>query len=129
MFYCKPCGTDRGWPTDELLLMLGGSYGNCEVCRNRRECFDIPSSRLPLPPGTSPAPPWDWSGYRCFLTDGDGDRPGREVTMAEYVAAERSAGFHNTQGKPQEPATAGFSGTVGGRRVAGRVVYGAAVPR
>lgn len=32
-----------------------------------------------------------------------------EVTKEEYVMAERAAGFFNTMGRPDEPATAGFS--------------------
>lgn len=33
-----------------------------------------------------------------------------EVSKADYVAAERNAGFHNTLGQPEEPATSAFSG-------------------
>lgn len=33
-----------------------------------------------------------------------------EVSKEEYVRAERGAGFRNTLGKPDEPATAAFSG-------------------
>jgi hypothetical protein len=36
-----------------------------------------------------------------------------EVTKEQFVAAERDAGFHNTLGQPNEPATAGFSGRYG----------------
>jgi hypothetical protein len=43
-----------------------------------------------------------------FLQYGDG--PVTEVTMEEFVQAERAAGFHNTMGEPDRPATAGFSG-------------------
>jgi len=39
-----------------------------------------------------------------------------EVTEEEFVRAERRAGFHNTLGHPEKPATAGFSTTVGGPR-------------
>lgn len=38
----------------------------------------------------------------------------REVTMEEYVAAERQAGFYNTLGHPERPATASFSTTARG---------------
>lgn len=38
----------------------------------------------------------------------------RSATKAEYVAAERSAGFRNTLGQPDEPATSAFAGTVAG---------------
>lgn len=42
-----------------------------------------------------------------------------EATKEEYVRYERAAGFRNTLGQPDEPATAGFSG--GGLR--GRLEY------
>lgn len=42
--------------------------------------------------------------YRYFLTLAGG--PKREVTKAEWVAAERSAGFRG--GRPGEPSTGGF---------------------
>lgn len=54
---------------------------------------------------------------RFYLTDGSG--PEREVTMQEWVAAEREAGFSNTTGRPDLPATAGFAG----KHVGGRVEY------
>ena len=39
-----------------------------------------------------------------------------EVTKAEFVAAERAAGFRNTSGRDDEPATGGFgNGTIRGR--------------
>jgi hypothetical protein len=47
----------------------------------------------------------------------------REVTKAEYVRAERRAGFFNTLGEPEEPATASFSGTAEGHPVSGRTEY------
>lgn len=37
----------------------------------------------------------------------------REVTKEEYVAAERKAGFRNTMGQPNEPATASFQSKYG----------------
>lgn len=50
---------------------------------------------------------------RYFLSAGCRER---EVTKAEFVRAERKAGFRNTMGQPNEPATASFSnGTVSGR--------------
>jgi len=36
-----------------------------------------------------------------------------EVTKAQYVAAERAAGFFNTMGQPDEPATSAFLGADG----------------
>ena len=48
---------------------------------------------------------------RYFLSLGGG--PKREVTKAEWVAAERSAGF--TGGRPGEPSTGGFgNGSISG---------------
>lgn len=49
--------------------------------------------------------------YRYFLSLGGG--PKREVTKAEWVAAERSAGFRG--GRPGEPSTGGFgNGSING---------------
>jgi hypothetical protein len=46
---------------------------------------------------------------RFFVND-------EEVTEAEYVAAERRAGFNNTLGHPEKPATGAFSnGAITGR--------------
>lgn len=50
------------------------------------------------------------------------DRRWVEVTKEEYVQHERSAGFHNMMGKPDEPATGGFSST--SHSTEGRVEYG-----
>lgn len=55
--------------------------------------------------------------YRYFLN-------GTEVSKAEFVVAERSCGLNNTLGQPDEPATAGFSGWIDGKReVTGRVEW------
>lgn len=53
-----------------------------------------------------------------FLQSGDG--PEVEVTMEEFVAAERRAGFYNTMGRQDLPATAGFSD---GNGTSGHVIY------
>lgn len=39
------------------------------------------------------------------------DGPWQEVSMAAFVAAERSAGLRNTMGRPDLPGTGGFSHT------------------
>ncbi len=57
--------------------------------------------------------------YRYYLTEE------REVTKEEYVAAERRAGFYNTMGQPEEPATASFSGQCGDTEIRGRTEYSA----
>lgn len=49
MFYCEPCGSERGWPTPAWLH----SYGRCEVCSETADCFETHSSRLP-PPSPDP---------------------------------------------------------------------------
>lgn len=54
---------------------------------------------------------------RYFLTRDDSDE--KEVTKEEFVHAERAAGFKNTMGFPDEPATASF----GASNVSGRVQY------
>jgi len=59
--------------------------------------------------------------YRYYVTEGDS--PEREVAKAEFVNAERRAGFTNTMGESAEPATAGFSGRAGHTEISGRVVY------
>lgn len=45
---------------------------------------------------------------RFELSDDDG-LTWYSATRAEYVAAERQAGFHNSLGKPGEPATSAWS--------------------
>lgn len=53
------------------------------------------------------------------------DHPTREVTEAEFVTAERQAGFINTLGHQDRPATAGFSGrTPSGETITGHITYG-----
>lgn len=42
----------------------------------------------------------------------------RRVTRAEWISAERSAGFHNTMGHDDEPGTGGFSNSL----IAGRII-------
>lgn len=55
--------------------------------------------------------------FRYWLTDGA--EPEREVTMQEWVAAERAAGIYNTQGREDEPAKWGWSGG----HMSGRLEY------
>lgn len=58
------------------------------------------------------------SADRYFIQMGDNGL-WNEVSKLDYVNAERMAGFHNTLGQPDEPATAGFSGGI----VHGRLCY------
>ncbi len=55
--------------------------------------------------------------YRYFLIEDGGAE--REVTKAQFVRAERQAGFRNTMGQPLEPATNGF----GGKGINGRTDF------
>jgi hypothetical protein len=60
---------------------------------------------------------------RYFVTTDD--RGEREVDKAEFVNVERRAGFRNTLGRPNEPATAGFGSTGVHGSLSGRIEYGA----
>lgn len=84
MFYCDPCGDDRGWPTDTLMR----SRGRCEMCQRPADCNDVPSSRLPSPRrhrpkihriNTLPKPECKW-GYTH--------------QQIELIMGDRSAEFH-----------------------------------
>lgn len=44
MFYCEACRINNDWPTS-----LGRSHGKCGCCNIVAECYDRPSSSLPLP--------------------------------------------------------------------------------
>lgn len=46
-----------------------------------------------------------------------------EVSKADYVSAERKAGFRNTMNQPNEPATASFGSTKDGVTISGRVEF------
>lgn len=59
--------------------------------------------------------------HKYYLTESDDDDNWIEVTKEEYVRAERAAGFRNTMGRPDEPATAGFSSS--NYRKRGRLRY------
>lgn len=50
-----------------------------------------------------------------------GSYPYNEVTKADWVTWERRCHFYNTLGKPNEPATGGFSSTTAGSTVEGHV--------
>jgi hypothetical protein len=54
---------------------------------------------------------------RYFVSEGG--LPEQQVTKAGFVQAERRAGFRNTMGQPDEPATGGFSGAT----FMGRIEY------
>lgn len=44
MFYCEPCRLVNAWPG-----AFSVSRGTCEVCGIDSECYDRPSSTLPMP--------------------------------------------------------------------------------
>lgn len=43
MFFCEECRERRSWPG-----LWPSSRGPCEVCGKTRDCYDVPSSRLPV---------------------------------------------------------------------------------
>lgn len=53
------------------------------------------------------------SGFWVRFVDPHDGQPQqwREVDKQTYVNHERNAGFHNTMGQPNEPATGSFSST------------------
>ena len=64
-------------------------------------------------PTTEPVA-YDGSGGGFWVKESS-SAPWREVGKAEYVALERLAGFHNTTGQLDEPATSSFHGKHGVR--------------
>lgn len=50
MFYCDPCGEERGWPTEKtnpVMAFTFKSRGPCEMCHKVAVCNDVPSKYLP----------------------------------------------------------------------------------
>lgn len=64
-----------------------------------------------------------WTRY--FLRPDVGRFPWAEASKEEWVQAERAAGFRNTMGRPEEPATGGFSGN----GMQGTITYDGGKPR
>ncbi len=54
-------------------------------------------------------PPTSCGYYETWWLEGS-ETPPEQVTKSKWVSAERAAGFRNTMGKPDEPATGSFSG-------------------
>ncbi len=44
MFYCEGCRRKNEWPKSAMVCR-----GPCEVCNIKADCYDIPSSALPMP--------------------------------------------------------------------------------
>ena len=44
MFYCDPCAREREWP-----VSMARSLGRCELCKQKRVCNDVHTSKIPLP--------------------------------------------------------------------------------
>lgn len=70
---------------------------------------------------------WENEGGFVHITkyylapSGSDDESWVEVTKEQFVRAERAAGFMNTMGKPDEPATGGFYSSQSTKK--GRVRY------
>lgn len=45
MFYCEEDRKKNGWPKGFSI-----SRGKCEICNHIRDCYDVPSKNLPMPP-------------------------------------------------------------------------------
>ena len=52
MFFCEECRVSNKWPKN--LRGYPDSRGNCEVCTKERDCYDVPSSALPVNPAPTP---------------------------------------------------------------------------
>lgn len=46
MFYCDDCAKKNEWPAPDFGPR---SRGPCELCKNVRVCYDVPSYALPMP--------------------------------------------------------------------------------
>lgn len=46
MFYCDACRKKHDWPES---LRGPTSLGQCEVCKKKSVCHDVPSYALPAP--------------------------------------------------------------------------------
>jgi hypothetical protein len=66
MFYCEPCRAERDWPE-----AFSRSGGPCEICGVVRECYNVHSSRLPLPKGDPKSLPLQ--AYVLETRPGDGN--------------------------------------------------------
>lgn len=99
MFYCNPCGTAKGWPTNTPVQ----SHGRCEICGKGASCNDVPSGRLPkYAIGTevyirkadkvaTVVAPYDYGGewaYRVKGADGVLDEGWREDELSTDVPKE-----------------------------------------
>ena len=126
MFYCDPCAEPQGWPQSFMK-----SKGRCEICGTTAVCNDVPSAQLPYPKTMSVE---EIAAAEAFIEELENmpqrfflkrnDEPEREVTKEEFISAERAAGFHNTAGKRDQPATGDFfSDDLRGHRISGRSEY------
>lgn len=75
MFYCNPCGQERGWPINTPST----SHGACELCGKGGVCNDVASKHLPLPAANQDGTPragdresWlecVWDGLHAYRED------------------------------------------------------------
>lgn len=68
MFYCETCRKERNWPDS-----FSQSSGKCEICGNRANCWDRPSSSLP------PEPSINRSSGRYIVKDGKVITPAMQI--------------------------------------------------
>lgn len=113
MFLCGECHVKSGCTQ----CYAPASNGACENCKKSAPCFDCHGYNFS---GATEAEIEKMirdvergQRYSYWLSGIDG--LWRQVTVQEYVNAERASGFHNTTGDQGRPATAGF-GSSGGVR-------------
>jgi hypothetical protein len=98
------------------------SRGPCEGCGKStltHDCHYTPPDILAKAQALALVP----NHNKYFLSEDEGVT-WEEVPKADFVSAERCAGFRNTMGLPDEPATAGFSSSPAyGRGIKGKVEY------
>lgn len=112
MFLCPPC--HQATPCRNFMEFP--SRGRCESCGQTANCVDCHYTDANIEAMVEEV--MRGATTRYFITSDDGEE--QEVTKEKFVAIERAAGFHNTMGHPNEPATAGFSGRAHGHEIKGR---------
>jgi len=118
MFLCDVDHAKSGCPSPDHMLK---SWGSCESCGKSSltlDCHYIPADRLAQAQALAMLP----NHNKYFIaTD---DWPWVETNKESYVRAERRAGFRNTLGMPDEPATAAWSSSgPDGHTVRGKIEY------
>jgi hypothetical protein len=117
MFLCDPCH-ERSECASPMHLRSNGPCESCGKSTLTHDCHYISPAGLARVRAQAKLP----NHNRYFLAMDDHEWG--EVDKEGYVKAERLAGFHNTMGMPDEPATAAFGGPgPGGHEIRGKIEY------